>query len=68
VSSTLSSLLAEKSPSNGQYVRQRAVYGHGINLLVAGGGGGSVCVAQDDVTFNDLAANRRECMLTDGLK
>jgi hypothetical protein len=43
VSSVLSSLLAEKSPSNGQYVRQRAVYGHVINLMVAGEGGG-VCV------------------------
>lgn len=40
-SSVLSSLLSEKSPSNGQYVRQRAVYGHVINLMVAGGGEGA---------------------------
>ncbi|KAF8056108.1 cypD [Scenedesmus sp. PABB004] len=34
--SVLSSLLCDVSPSSGQYVRQRCVYGHMINLLVAG--------------------------------
>lgn len=36
VSNTLSTLLTEKSPSTGQLVRQKLIYGHILNLMVAG--------------------------------
>jgi hypothetical protein len=62
VSSVLASLLSEKSPSNGQYVRQRAVYGHVINLMVAG-----ACVKErtrgDSSGWQQAASSEMQVML-----